>query len=309
MRDRFIRTLHECAKADPRLILVTGDLGFGVLSEYARSLPSQFLNVGVAEQSMTSIATGLALEGHIAFTYSIANFPTLRCLEQIRNDAAYHDANVNVVSIGGGFSYGARGMSHHATEDLAIMRAIPQMTVVSPGCLWETEQATRALIDSPGTGFLRLDKSDAGETGREGELFELGKPRLLRSGDSVTILTTGGVLGEVLDAEKVLRERGVDCDVFSCHTLKPFLADEVLTSIARTGRVVCVEEHIVTGGLAGLMAETCLDAGVSLHWFKKIGITGGFCVEVGSQAHLRRLYGLDAGSIVNSVQKWVGSDD
>lgn len=309
MRDRFVRTLHECAKADPRLILVTGDLGFGVLTEYAKGLPSQFLNVGVAEQNMTSIATGLALEGRIAFTYSIANFPTLRCLEQIRNDAAYHDANVNIVSIGGGFSYGALGMSHHATEDLAIMRAIPQVTVVSPGCLWETEQATRALIANPGTGFLRLDKSDAGETGREGELFELGKPRLLRTGEDVTILVTGGVLGEVLGAEKILSKQGIRCDVFSCHTLKPFRADPVLASIARTGRVVCVEEHIVTGGLAGLIAETCLDAGVSLRWFKKIGITGGFCTEVGSQAHLRRLYGLDTKSIVDSVQGWVREDD
>lgn len=305
MRDRFVRTLHECAEADARLILVTGDLGFGVLTKYAESLPSQFLNVGVAEQNMTGIATGMALEGRVAFTYSIANFPTLRCLEQIRNDAAYHDANVNVVSIGGGFSYGALGMSHHATEDLAIMRAIPQVTVVSPGCLWETEQATRALITAPGTGFLRLDKSDAGETGREGERFELGRPRLLREGGDVTLLTTGGVLGEVLEAEAALLESGIGCDVFSCHTLKPFQAEEVLASAGATGRVVCIEEHIVGGGLSGLIAETLLEAGVSPRWFKRIGITGGFCAEVGSQAHLRRRYGLDAASIENSVREWV----
>jgi transketolase len=305
MRDRFVRTLHACAETDPRLILVTGDLGFGVLTEYAEKLPAQFLNAGVAEQSMTALATGLALEGHVAFTYSIANFPTLRCLEQIRNDAAYHDANVNVVSIGGGFSYGALGMSHHATEDLAIMRAIPQVTVVSPGCLWETEQATRALIETPGTGYLRLDKSHAGETGRKGERFELGKPRLLRDGAEVTVLTTGGVLGEVLEAEAALRDAGIGCDVFSCHTLKPFEAERVLTSARKTGRVVCIEEHIVTGGLSGLTAETLLEAGVSLQWFKRIGITGGFCSEVGSQPYLRRRYGLDAASIVSAVRGWV----
>ncbi len=257
---------------------------------------------------MTSIATGMALEGRVAFTYSIANFPTLRCLEQIRNDAAYHEANVNIVSIGGGFSYGALGMSHHATEDLAIMRAIPQVTVVSPGCLWETEQATRALIDCPGTGFLRLDKSDAGETGRDGETFELGKPRLLREGSEVTLLTTGGVLGEVLDAAARLGDAGIGCDVFSCHTLKPFEPGDVLASIERTGRVVCVEEHIVTGGLAGLIAETCLDAGANTRWFEKIGITGGFCFEVGGQAHLRKRYGLDAESIAASVRERIAAE-
>ncbi len=257
---------------------------------------------------MTSIATGMALEGHVAFTYSIANFPTLRCLEQIRNDAAYHDANVNIVSIGGGFSYGALGMSHHATEDLAIMRAIPQVTVVSPGCLWETEQATRALIDAPGTGFLRLDKSDAGETGRDGEVFELGKPRRLLEGDDVTIVTTGGVLGEVLDAAGRLGKTSIGCDVFSCHTLKPFQADPVLASIERTGHVVCVEEHIVSGGLAGLIAESCLDTGVTVRSFDKIGITGGFCFEVGSQAHLRKSYGLDAESIADTVRKRLAAE-
>src|SRR5262249_61297388 len=118
-----------------RIFLITGDLGFGVLDRYQSRFPRQFLNAGVAEQNMTGLATGLALEGRVVFTYSIANFATLRCLEQIRNDAAYHEANVKITAIGGGFSYGALGMSHHATEDLAILRALP-ITVVAPGCDW-----------------------------------------------------------------------------------------------------------------------------------------------------------------------------
>src|SRR6266849_10074635 len=142
MRGAFFRALVELADQDERVHLVVGDLGFGVVEEFARRFPKRFLNAGVAEQNMTGIAAGLALGGRIVFTYSIANFPTLRCLEQVRNDAAYHDANVKIVAIGGGFSYGALGMSHHATEDLAILRAIPGITVVSPGCLWEVEEAT-----------------------------------------------------------------------------------------------------------------------------------------------------------------------
>ena len=133
MRDTFVRTLIEIAKADKDVHLLTGDLGFGVLKPYWEQLPEQFTNVGIAEQNMTGIAAGMALSGKKVFTYSIGNFPTLRCLEQIRNDCAYHDANVKIVCVGGGFVYGSLGMSHHATEDLAIMRALPSMVVMAPG--------------------------------------------------------------------------------------------------------------------------------------------------------------------------------
>src|SRR5450432_1212663 len=138
MRDRFISTLCQLAEQDSKIILITGDLGFSVFDEFKRRFPRQFINAGVAEQNMTLLATGMALEGYVVFTYSIGNFPTLRCLEMIRNDAAYHGANVKVVSIGGGFSYGSLGISHHATEDLAIMRALPDVAVLAPTSLQET---------------------------------------------------------------------------------------------------------------------------------------------------------------------------
>ena len=142
MRDAFIESLSKIAENDKDIFLITGDLGFGVLDNFSEKFPSQFLNVGVAEQNMTGIAVGLALSGYKVFTYSIANFTTLRCLEQIRNDACYHNANVNVVSIGGGFGYGALGMSHHATEDLSIMRSLPNIEVIAPGDDFETTEAT-----------------------------------------------------------------------------------------------------------------------------------------------------------------------
>src|SRR5262249_44559906 len=161
-------------EADPRVFLITGDLGFGVLDSFSKKYPRQFLNAGVAEQNMTGLATGLALDGRVVFTYSIGNFPTLRCLEQIRNDAAYHGANVKVVAVGGGFSYGALGMSHHATEDLAIMRALG-ITVVAPACDWEASEAAAALVAQEGTCYIRLDRSSAGSTALEGEEFKLGR--------------------------------------------------------------------------------------------------------------------------------------
>lgn len=301
MRDTFIKQFMKHAASDQRIMLVTGDLGFGVLTKFAEDYPRQYVNVGVAEQNMTGFATGMALEGKIVFTYSIANFPTLRCLEQIRNDAAYHDANVKIVSIGGGFSYGALGMSHHATEDLAIMRAIPQVTVLSPGCMWEVARATTALIETEGTGFLRLDKSSAGDTSEFDSVFEVGRPRLLRHGSDVTLATTGGILGEVLNASNELRAKDIACDVFSCHSLKPFHHQSILDSIERTRALVVIEEHIVAGGLAGALCEICMENGVLPEKFKRLGIRGGFCSEVGSQSYLRRKYGLDSASITDSV--------
>ena len=137
MRDTFVRTLVELAKQDKSIELVTGDLGFGVLKPYWETCPDQFTNAGIAEQNMTSVAAGMALGGKTVFTYSIGNFPTLRCIEQIRNDCAYHGANVKVVCVGGGFVYGSLGMSHHATEDIAMMRSLPDVVVMAPGDLVE----------------------------------------------------------------------------------------------------------------------------------------------------------------------------
>jgi transketolase len=238
VRDAFVARLILEAQADPRVMLVTGDLGFGVLTKFEAALPGQFLNAGVAEQNMTMLATGLAMEGRIVFTYSIANFPILRCLEMIRNDAAYHGANVKVVSIGGGFSYGALGISHHATEDIAVMRSMPDVTVVAPGDVWEAEEATSALVRTPGTCYLRLDKSAAPTATAPGERFVLGQARTLRQGSDLTVVGCGGILGEALVAAGRLAGHGVEARVLSLHTLKPIDRDAILAAARETGGIV-----------------------------------------------------------------------
>jgi transketolase len=307
VRDAFVARLAQLAEADPRVMLVTGDLGFGVLTPFAAARPRQYLNVGVAESNMAGVATGLALDGRIVFTYSIGNFPTLRCLEQLRNDAAYHDANVKVVAIGGGFSYGPLGMSHHATEDLAIMRAMPGVTVVSPGCLWEAEEATTAIAATPGVCYLRLDKSSAGRTARAGERFNLGQIRTLREGEDITLVTTGGILGAVLQAAEELAAAGVQARVLSVHSLRPFDDTTLLRACRQTGGLVTIEEHVMQGGLGGLVAETCVDAGVQPRAFRRLGLRPGFTSVVGSQDYLRTRNGLDVASIVGAVQDVVRS--
>lgn len=307
MRDTFIKHLDELAQRDPRIFLITGDLGFGVLDAFAARNPKQFLNAGVAEQNMTGLATGLALDGRIVFTYSIANFPTLRPLEQIRNDAAYHDANVNVVAIGGGFSYGNLGISHHATEDLAIMRSLPGLTVVAPGDNWETACAVSALAETPGTTYLRLDKSSAGWTQRDGESFALGKARTLREGKALTIVVTGGILGVALAAADSLAEEGIDCRLLSMHTVKPLDSGALFEAARETGGILSVEEHTVAGGLGGAIAETLLEAGVIPQVFYRVGLRAGFSSVVGSQQHLRAVYGLDEQAIIATVRRLVAS--
>jgi transketolase len=296
MRDVFVRELTRIAAERPEVMLLTADLGFGVLDGFAQRFPAQFLNVGIAEQNMTGLATGLALEGRIVFTYSLGNFPTLRCLEQIRNDACYHGANVKIVTV----SYGAVGASHHATEDLAILRALPDITVMCPGDHWEVEQATRDMVDRPGVTYFRLDKSAAPPSHREGEVFSFGRIRKIVDGSDATLIASGGILGEAVKAAGILRSLGIAVRVLSCHTVKPLDVDTILEASCQTAGIVTVEEHTVDGGLGGAVAEALLEAGASPGFFTRIGLRG-FSGIVGSQQYLRAIYGLDAESIVKVV--------
>jgi transketolase len=303
MRNAFMQRLTSLAATDPRIMLLTGDLGFGVFDEFEQCFPKQFLNVGVAEQNLIGVATGLALEGRIPFLYSLANFPTLRCLEQIRNDACYHEANVKIVAMGGGFSYGSLGMSHHATEDLSILRALPQITMIAPGDDWEAGEATAALVNTPGTCYLRLDKSSAGFTQMPHESFCVGRARKLRDGQDITLVTTGGILSVVLEASDLLADQGINCSVVSAHTIKPFDREAVFSAVNTTGGIVTIEEHTVDGGLGSIVAEICLDNHCIPSIFYRMGLRDGFSSIVGSQDYLRTRYGMDASSIVSKVTK------
>ena len=306
MRDALIGVLTELAPQHPEVLFLSGDLGFGVLNEFIARFSRQFLNVGVAEQNMSGLAAGLAMEGHTVFTYSIGNFPTLRCLEQIRNDICYHNANVKIVCVGGGMSYGSVGFSHHATEDLAILRSLPGMLVLSPGDLWEAAEAARYLLSHRGPAYLRLDKSTAPVTLRSGEVFRPGKIRTILEGSDVTLAATGGILGEALLAADALAERGIRCRVLSVHTIKPLDTDTLATAASETGGIISIEEHAVDGGLGGAIAESLMEAGVFPGFFVRMGLHNTFSSVVGSQQYLRKIYSLDAGSIIRTVSAKLG---
>jgi transketolase len=306
MRDAFVQRLEDLAAVDSSIMLVTGDVGFRVLDAFQKRFPQQFLNVGVAEQAMISIATGLALEGRIVFAYSIANFPTLRCLEHLRNGAAYHKANVKVVSIGGGFSYGSLGPSHHATEDLAILRVLPNVTCVVPADDWEAEEATAALAAHPGPGFLRLDKSSCDRTEEPGEVFTLGKARRIRDGDDLTFIAAGGVMVEVLEAAARLEREGITCRVLSLHTISAPDRGAIRAAALETGGIMTVEEHQLSGGLGGAVAEICLEDDIRPRFFARLGIPATFMSFAGDQAYLRAACGLDAATLVERARARLG---
>ena len=245
MRTEFIDELTRLAAEDDRICLVVGDLGFGVVQDFARRFPDRFLNAGIAEQSMTGVAAGWALSGKVVFTYSIANFPTLRCLEQIRNDACDHRADVKVAAVGGGFAYGALGASHHATEDLAILRALPGIAVVAPGDTVEARLATRAVADLPGPCYLRLGRAGEPTVHAAEPDFRLGRAITVRDGDDLTLISTGGMLKATVEAADLLAAEGFMARVLSMHTLRPLDDEAVERAAVETGALVTVEEHSV----------------------------------------------------------------
>ena len=306
MRDAFVKKLNELAKEDESIYFITADLGFGVFDEFSKNYPNQYLNVGVAEQNMTGIATGLALEGRKVFTYSIANFATLRCLEQIRNDAAYHEVNLTIVASGGGFTYGALGMSHHATEDISIMRSIPNIEVVSPCTAWETYHATDALSKSKRVSYLRIEKGGLQSPPNKNTHFKLGKAIEMKNGDDISIISTGGIIVDCLKAADLLKKKGVNAQVISMHTIKPLDESLIKECATKKKKIITVEEHNKIGGLGSAVSEVIAQNNIDCD-LKIIALEDTFSSVVGSQEFLRKFYKLDSETIFSEALKLIES--
>lgn len=301
MRDTFVRTLVELAKENANIELVTGDLGFGVLKPFWEQCPNQFTNAGIAEQNMTSVAAGMALEGKNVFTYSIGNFPTLRCLEQIRNDCAYHKANVTIVCIGGGFVYGSLGMSHQATEDLAILRALPDVIVMAPADLVEAEECTKALAEYEGTAYLRLGRGGEKRIHDKIDNFQIGKAIKVHDGYEIAIFSTGAIFEEVTEAYDQLMGKGYKPAVYTFPTVKPIDREKIEEISRDYDLIVTVEEHNIVGGFGSAVAEVIAEMKENKARLLRIGIDDEYSVRVGNQKYLRQQYGMDCHSIVDRI--------
>jgi transketolase len=301
VRTAFIQELEALAAEDPRVCLVVGDLGYSVIERFVERFPDQFVNAGVAEQNMTGLAAGMAMAGMVVFTYSIANFPTLRCLEQVRDDVCYHRCNVKVVAVGGGLVYGALGMTHHATEDIAVMRSLPEMTVLAPGDPIEARWATRAVAQHDGPCYLRLGKAGEAVVHEGDPQFTIGKAARLREGMDLTLISTGGMLGCAAEVADALAGRGVTVRVLSMHTVKPLDLDAVASAARETGAVFTLEEHSTIGGLGSAVAEVMAELEGPHAGLTRIGLRPEFTREAGGHEYLKKLHGLDPKTVLETI--------
>ena len=285
MRDAFIDELTMLAECHPQIALVVGDLGFNVVERFADRFPDRFINAGVAEQNMTGLAAGMASEGYHVFTYSIANFPTFRCAEQIRNDVDHHRLPVTVVAVGGGVAYGALGYSHHAVQDYALMRAMPNMTIAAPGDPMETRACLRWLAANPGPSYLRLGK--AGEPRFHDQIPAVapGEWLRVRAGDENAImLSTGAALGAAIG-------RAEDRAVYSLPLWSMAAKPQQPAQVARHEQVTTLEDHLPDGGFGSWLAESVAGTEAAAR-IRPIALSPEICDQVASQATLNRIGGL-----------------
>jgi transketolase len=303
MRKAFNEELLKIAKERGNVFMILADIGYGEIEPFANSFPDRFINCGVAEQNMTGVACGVAMEGNVAITYSIANFPTLRCLEQIRNDVCYHNANVKIVIIGGGMAYGPLGISHHSTEDLAIMRALPNMIVLAPCDIPEARAATHAMMSFNGPVYYRCGYKNEPVIHEKPFEFKIGRAITVREGSDASLIFSGTIgYNAKLAAEKLAGE-GINCRLISMHTVKPIDRDAIVSAAKETGAIVTVEEHNVCGGLGSAVAEVLMDEGAGDIRFKRVALPDVNVTKVGSQDWLREQHGMGVSAIADAVRE------
>lgn len=294
MRNSFIQTLVRRAKVDPKIFLLTGDIGFSLLEPFAEQFPDRFLNVGIAEQNMMGIAAGLSREGYTVFTYSIGNFPTLRCMEQIRYDICYHQSNVKIIAVGAGYAYGSLGVSHHTTEDLGMLRTLPNMVVTSPGDPNEVGALTDFLCTHNGPCYMRLNK--VGEPILNGTInsLSLGEVLQVKEGEGTAVLTTGAVLPEAFN---FIRSERPDYALYSFPFVSPIDTQAMTKILNRFPRIMTVEEHQMNCGFGSAILEIANDLFYrgqisKMPPVQRVAIPNKFVGFSGSQEYLRREVGL-----------------
>lgn len=303
MRTAFINQLTKMAKVDKDIYLLTADLGFSVFENFSQEFPKRFYNVGIAESAMIGIAAGLALNSKKVYCYSISPFVTMRCFEQIRVDLCYQNLNVNLVGVGGGMSYGSSGATHHAIEDVAIMRSLPNMKVICPGDPFEAENAVSQVAYMEGPSYIRLNRNNEPRLyNKEKFKFKVGKAIKISDGKDVSIITMGNMLEQSIRISNKLIKDGYSVKLFSMHTIKPIDKNAIYECLKDTNYIYTIEEHNIIGGLASAMSEVILSSNLrgnfKLHGF---GIPDVYADCAGSRDYFRHRYNIDADSIYNKI--------
>lgn len=298
MRETMMSLIIESALRDNSVFL-TADLGFNCVEKFQDRFPNRFFNLGIAEQNMIGVAAGLALEGKKVFAYSIGNFASLRCLEQLRNDVCYPNLDVNIISMGAGLEYGQLGHSHHAIEDMACLRALPNLVILTPATVSEAEQCTKFMLKSNRPCYIRLNKKGVQIDVKCPKSL---RPYLIKSGKEVAIFCEGVILEEVIEAVKMLEKENISPSIYSCPMIKPFKIS--MKELAKYKYIFSVEEHSIVGGLGSAIAEL-LAPHKDMPRLKTIGISEHFENLVGDRQFLRQRFSLDQESIYRQIKRFI----
>lgn len=300
-RNYYGKALAELAAERDDVVVLDADLaGSTKTSDFKKVCPERFVEVGIAEQNMIGIAAGLAASGKVAFASTFGVFATGRCWEQIRLAVAYPRLNVKIVATHCGISVGEDGASHQALEDMAVMRALPNMTVISPADAYEAYAATKAIADYDGPVYMRMGRAEFPTTTQDGAAFQIGKAKVMREGSDVTIVACGQMVSFALDAADQLAAEGVSAEVVNMSTIKPLDTETLLASVSRTGCCVSAEEHSIIGGLGSAVAEALSEALPAP--LERVGTRDTFG-ESGKPDELMEKYGLTAGHIAEAARK------
>lgn len=303
MRKTSLDLVYQLAKKDQRIVFIGSDLGVGTLDEFRREIPDRFLMEGVSEMNIVGMAAGLALDGKIVYVNTIATFLTRRCFEQNVLDLGLHNVPVRLISNGGGVVYAPLGPTHLAIDDLAIMRSIPNMTIVAPCDAEEMKRLIPLTVDYPGPIYIRLGKGGDPIVSSPAHGFEIGKAITMAAGNDALLVTTGITAKIALEAAATLREQGVGCTVLHMHTVKPLDVDALLAHAGRVRAVVTIEEHTVIGGLGGAVAELLAERAFEpVKRFKRIGIEDVFPHGYGSQASMMASCGITVEKTIATVR-------
>jgi transketolase len=302
MRQTSLNMVHELAKVDPRVLFIGSDLGDGTLKAMRAEVPERWFMEGVAEQHLIGMAAGLAMEGFVPYLNTIATFLTRRCLEQIAVDVCLHKLPVRLIASGGGLVYAPLGPTHLAIEDVALMRALPNMAVVCPSDASEMRRFMAASLNWPGPIYIRLGKGGDPVISRDEDEFCIGRGLWRRRGTDIVLVSTGIMTGRCLAAAEILRSGGLDCSVLHLHTVKPLDVETLLEAAARHALMVTVEEHVLIGGLGSAVAELLADHGASKP-LMRLGLPDAFPGNYGTQDEMLELYGLTPAGIAASVRR------
>lgn len=301
MRDAYLSALHHLAGENKNILALISDNGAIVYDKFRRDFPQQYFNYGISEANMVASAAGLASCGKIPFAYTITNFLTMRAFEFIRNDVCLQEMNVKLVGTGAGFSYSTLGPTHHGTEDIALMRVLPNLVIFSPASPKETYKAAIACAKHDGPTYLRLGTSKEAEIYNSDYDFVPGRGVILKEGCDASIIATGSIICDALEAAEALEKEKITVRVVNIHTIKPLDSELIVRCARETGAVITLEEHNINGGLGGAAAETLLENGCT-PVFVRMGLDGAFCKGYGTRAEMKRINGLSPEHIAAKVR-------